>query len=270
MQPTPPFLTNREIDTFLGGGAAGTRHRQRLHQDGVLPEAKNLGRVQQFNLLIYPRFALAALLDEFRELPKAERTIAMLHRRAFRSSAFREVSNALRMAAGELGAWRFDELVERTGLFAEDALMTWNEVVEEAESHLHERFNIGFSSDLGIVQDLRPGICVVSFEDGAERFPRNRLAAPLEKGHAVAVERVKVMGSEQDFLMPSMTQVDEEERELIAWFAERSEPAAGAPTAVIFDETDNADRLPYRRPAGARKRRVRVAGTMNRAATTVH
>lgn len=273
MQPTPPFLTHRELDTFLGGAHRGPKQRQRLQRLALLPEAGAVKRVQRFNLLVFPRFVLAGLLADFPRLSGAGELMGTLSQQVCAGLEFRELSEALRRSARELPEWRYDMLIGHLVREARPAVQAFSEVVEAAEAQLHDRFDISFAAATGVVRNVTSGVYLVSVNDATERFPEIRAAAPVSEGRAVAVERVKVMGTEQDFLMPSVIdnlQVSDapadEEQELVAWFHAQSKPVA-MPAAVLVEENEHADVLPYRRSA-PRQRQWRGVGTMRRIGST--
>ncbi len=268
MQPAPPFITHREIDTFLGGASRGAKQRQRMQRLSLLPEPESIKRVQRFNLLIYPRFALAGLIGDFGRLTGASELTSRLSKQVFASAQFRELADELRGAARELPEWRYDVLIENLVREAHPAVRAFGEVVERAEAQLQERFDISFAAATGIVRGLDSGLYVVSVHNGTERIALNRVAAPVSEGRAVAVERVKVVGTEQDFLMPSVieqsavaTPVDDD-AELVDWFAQEAQ-STPALSAVVVDAADHLDVLPYRRST-PRRRRARGAGLMRR------
>lgn len=232
---------------------------------------KPIQRVQRFNLLIFPRFALAGLIGEFSRLTGAGELASRLSEQVLVSEQFRELSEALRRAAGELAEWRYDLLVESVVRDAQPAVQAFSELVEQAEGRLHEAFDISFAAATGVVRARDSGLYIVCVDGVTERIAPDRVAAPVSEGRAVAVERVKVAGTEQDFLMPSVidqpftASAADDDTALVDWFAKRSQDAV-APSALMVDPADHADVLPYRR-ATPRRRRVRGGGPMRRVGT---
>jgi len=262
----PTFITNRELDVFLGGGERGPRKRQRLHREHLLPDPMQIGRVNRINIAMFPRFALAGLVGDLTRLDGAPECLTALTRQAFALGMFGQLADAVRLSARAMDAWRFDQLVDEVAERAQPAVAEWNAAVSAAEHELHQRFGIAFSTAFGVVQRVNSGLCIVSLtEGGSQSFPADRVAAPVEKGRAVAIERVRVMDSEMNFVMPSTIEIpDSEERELAGWLAEMmAAPAEEAATPAAPDDS-TAEPLPYARRSGPRRARWRGAGTMTR------
>lgn len=261
----PTFITNREVDLFLGGGERGPRKRLRLRDEKLLPRPAELGRVRRYNIAVFPRFALVGMMPGLGQLSGAAQCLGSLTQRAFGLGAFSQVADAVRASAREMDSWRFDLLVDNVMERAEPAVAEWSACVDAAERELHERFDIGFSTALGVVERVASGIYLVSLEEGGtQRFPAERMAAPVEKGRAVAIERVRVMGNALDFVMPSTADIpDTQDRALAAWFKTMMMPAA-EPVAVTTSDDSTADQLPYGRSSAPRPSRWRGASTMTR------
>jgi hypothetical protein len=262
---SPAFVTNREVDLFLGGGERGPRKRQRLRNAMLLPWPAELGRVRRHNIAVFPRFALVGLMNEFGQLPGAAQCLRALTQSAFGMAAFTQLAEAVLSSAREMDTWRFDLLVDNVLERAEPAVYQWNACVDAAERELQARYDIGFSTALGAVERAASGICVVSLDaGGTERFPLERVAIPVEKGRAVAIERVRVMGTEMNFVMPSTTNIaDTEDRALAAWFKEAMMPTTEPVTVATSDES-TAEHLPYSRRSARRQAHWRGASTMTR------
>ncbi len=262
----PTFITNRELDLFLGGGEGGPRKRQRLRRARLLPDPAAIGRVNHFNIAMFPRFALAGLVGNLTRLDGAPECLTALTRRAFGLGMFGQLADAVRLSARGMDAWRFDQLVDEVAQRAQPAVAEWNKAINAAEHELHQRFGIAFSTAFGVVERVNPGLCIVSLnEGGSQSFPANRVVARVEKGRPVAIERVRVMDSEMNFVMPSTAEVpDREERELAGWLVGMmAAPTAEAATpAAPGDST--AEALPYSRRSGPRRGRWRGASTMTR------
>jgi hypothetical protein len=245
MATAPGFLTNHELDLFLGGGTAGQRQRLRLRKDKLLPEPAELGRVRQFNIALFPRFALAGLVRDLASISQASETMGVLTARVLRCAAFDEVSMAVRESAGLLGVWSFDALIQGVLERAEDAVREWDEVVQRAEVELAERLSISFSTELGVIERVANDVCIVSLDSGGvEQVPCMRVVAVAQKGQAVALERVNVLAKELGYVMPVEIMPDEQDRELAAWFAKMAVPDT---TPVLAEERSHYEPLPYRR-----------------------
>lgn len=261
----PTFVTTRELDVFLGGGERGPKKRQRLRREHLLPAPVDLGRVNRMNIAMFPRFALAALVGDLKRLSDATECLTALTERTFGVTMFSQLADAVRLSVKDMNdGWRFDQLVTDVVKRAEPAVAEWNSAVSSAESELHQRFGITFSTAFGVVERVSSGLCIVTLtEGGSERFDADRMAAPVEKGRAVAIERVRVMDSEMSFLMPSTVEVpDADERELSRWFTNML--TAPNEPAVAERDDSTAEALPYARPGAPRRARWRGASTMAR------
>lgn len=262
----PTFITSRELDVFLGGGERGPKKRQRLHREHLLPDPARIGRVNRINIAMFPRFALAGLVGDLTRLYGAPECLTTLTRQTFGLTVFSQLADAVRLSAKGMDGWRFDRLVADVAEHAQSAVAEWNAAVSAAEHELHQRFGISFSTAFGVVQRVNSGLCIVSLtEGGSETFDADRVAAPVEKGLAVAIERVRVMDSEMNFVMPSTADVpDSEERELASWLVGMmAAPTAEAATPFPHDDS-TAEPLPYTRRSGPRRGRWRGASTMTR------
>lgn len=208
-QAPPAFITHHEIETFLGGGKGAKRQRQRLQEDHRLPEPHWLARVDRFRTGIYPTFALAGLIDAVVQAPRALDRMQRLSAKVFASVAFRELTVALHQSITEVlhaqgpDGWRFDTVVQRLGALAEPVVLEWDGLVGEAEDQLVQ-WGIRFSSEFGSVERRSADMYVIALAERKERFSANRVAAPMHKGSAVAVEHVMVMGTGMDFVMPAV------------------------------------------------------------------
>lgn len=262
----PPFITNREVDIFLGGGERGPRKRQRLSHEKLLPRPADLGRVRRYNIGVFPRFALVGLMSELGQLSGATQSLTALTKRAFELGAFAQLADAVRASAREMDSWSFDLLLRDVLERAEPAIAEWTACVDAAECELHEGFGIGFVTTLGLVERVASGIITISLEaGGTERFPADRVAGSVEKGRAVAIERVRVMGSEMNFVMPSTATVpDAEDRALASWFSAMMTPVAEKATVAATPDDSTPEHLPYSRQSAPRRARWRGASTMTR------
>ena len=262
MATAPGFLTNHELDLFLGGGTAGQRQRLRLRKDKLLPEPAELGRARQFNIALFPRFVLAGLVRDLASISQASETMGILTAKVLRCTAFEEVSVAVRESASSLGAWSFDALIQGVLERAEDAVREWDEVVQNAEIELAERLSISFSTELGVIERVANDVCVVSLDGGgAERVPSIRVAAVAEIGRAVALERVNVLAKELGYVMPVENTPDDEDRAIANWFESMAAPAVTA--MAVEPDVSHHEPLPYRRSA-PRRARWHGSSTMTR------
>lgn len=210
----PPFITHREVESFLGGGTRGKRQRQRLQERGLLPEPLWVPRVDRVRVGLLPTFALAGLFDdELGAAPKTRDTLISLSLEALSSQPLRALSDAVgqvirEIVAADRGLWTFDALVERLAQDATDELSAWTELAQEVEGELHD-CGVQLYSEFGRVESVQDDVVVVSLADARlERFPAFRTAAPMRNGVAVAVEHVKVMATEREFLMPALLTPD--------------------------------------------------------------
>ena len=265
MATAPAFLTNHELDRFLGGGDSGSRQRQRLRQAHLLPTPVEVGKVRRFNIAVFPRFALAGLVRDLGTIPHATETMEAVTKKALRSNAFTEVCAAVRESALALQTWSFNELVQGVAERAADAVREWDEVVGSAERQLAEELGISFATEFGVVERVVNNICLVKLDSGAlEHVPCTRVAAAAEKGHAVALERVKVLSKELGYLMPlERTTLDADDIALASWFAGMTAPASGAESTIAEAHTSTFEPLPYRR-SRPRRGRWHGATTMTR------
>lgn len=260
----PTFITSRELDVFLGGGERGPKKRQRLHREHLLPDPARIGRVKRINIAVFPRFVLAGLVGDLTRLSGAPECLTTLTQHAFGLGVFAELADAVLLSAKGMEAWRFDRLVQGVIERAQPAVAEWNAAVSAAEHELNQRFGIAFATAFGVVERVDSGLCTVSLaEGGSQTFDADRVAAPVEHGLPVAIERVRVMDSEMNFVMPSTGEIpDRDERELARWLV----GMMTAPTEVATAETDDstAEPLPYARRSGPRRARWRGASTMTR------
>ena len=262
MATAPSFVTHHELDLFLGGGESGQRQRQRLRKARLLPAPAELGKVRRFNIAVFPRFVLAGLVRDLALIPRAPETMQTVAAAALRSAAFADVSAAVREAARALSVWSFEALVEGVVERAEDAVREWDAVVAAAEGELAERLGISFSTEFGVIERIADDVCHIALAAGeVERVPCLRVAAALEKGNAVALERVNVLAKELGYVMPLGTTPDHEERELANWFAKVAAPVTTV--AAVKTEPSHHDALPYRR-SRPRRARWHGASTMTR------
>ena len=258
----PGFVTNHELDRFLGGGSSGQRQRLRLQKDGLIPGPAGIDRVKRFNVAVFPRFVLAGLVRELGTIPGATEEMGRAASKLFASSAFTELRAAVRKTAITLDAWDFDYLVQSVGDHAPDAVQEWTSAVTAAEGGLAERFNILLASDIGLIEKAIGDTYIISLAGArVEQVPAVRVATSVEKGRAVALERVRVRGQELDYVMPLETTPDKQESELAGWFTEVMAPAKTS--AAVVEEVSHHEPLPYRRRA-PRNARWRGASTMTR------
>ncbi|MCP9490679.1 MAG: hypothetical protein MSC31_12485 [Solirubrobacteraceae bacterium MAG38_C4-C5] len=263
MPTAPCFVTHHELDLFLGGGDAGQRQRQRLRKARLLPEPADLGKVRRFNIALFPRFVLAGLVRDLALIPRAPETMQAVASAALRSEAFTEVSAAVREVACALNVWRFDALVEGVVELAEDAVREWDAAVVAAERELAERLGISFSTEFGVIERIANDVCIIALDaGGVEQVPCLRVAAAMEIGGAVALERVSVLAKELGYVMPLENTLDHDDGELANWFAKMAAPAPTT-TIVVESEASHHDPLPYRR-SQPRRARWHGASTMTR------
>jgi hypothetical protein len=172
--------------------------------------------------------------------------MAAVAAKALRSASFGEISAVVHDSARALNVWIFDALIEGVAERAEDAVREWGSAVATAERELAERRGISFSTELGVIQRVANGVCIIFLDaGGVEWVPAIRVAAVAEKGCAVALERVNVLAEELGYVMPLETTLDPEDRELANWIAKMAAPATT--TTVPEPEVSHHEPLPYRR-----------------------
>lgn len=263
----PGFVTNHELDRFLGGGDAGARQRQRLRHDHVLPMPAELGKVHRFNIALFPRFALAGLVRDLADIPGATDIMEETTAKALKSRVFSAVGKAVLESARALSDWSFTVLVEGVVEREPEAVQEWDEMVGTAERELQERLGISFDSELGVIEKVEDNLCRVGLVSGrVELVPCGRVVVSAEEGHAVVLERVNVLSKEMGYLMPLETALDKDELALGSWFARMSAPEPAA--AVAEQHVSNFEPLPYER-SRPRHRRWRGASTMTRVSANI-
>jgi hypothetical protein len=266
MTGAPGFLTNHELDQFLGGGDSGQRQRQRLLAAHLLPSAVTLGKVRRFNVALLPRFVLAGLARDLARIPHATETMQDVAARTLRSEAFGQVSAAVRESVRSFDHWSFDELVDGVVERAADAVHEWDEDVDAAEQELTERLGISFLGETGVVREADADVCVIALDSGGEEHvPSTRVVTAGVCGRAVLLQRVKVLSKEVGYVMPVENFGTEPgERDLAAWFASMSQPIA-TPGVVTADETyvSDSESVPYGR-AYSRRGHWHGSSTMTR------
>ena len=209
MSLAPAFVTHREIEGFLGGGAGGKRQRQRLQHRELLPEPFWLPRVDRTRIAIYPAFALAGLVNALAAAPDVKQRVRKQSTKVFDSAAFRELNEALQASAREVlraqQQWRFDAFVQYLGEIAEPVVVEWDAVVREAADALTP-WGVTVSSEAGCVERRSGNTYFVLLSgERTERFSAERVAVPqMHKGSAVTVEHVRVMGDGLDVVMPAL------------------------------------------------------------------
>ena len=206
---TPGFVTNHEIDGLLGGGHSGERHRQRLQEQGRLPEPRWLRRIDRFRVAVYPVFALAGLLDSLALAEDARERLSAASSAVLGSAAYDELAealgNSIRYIRSVRGSalWELGAITRQLGELAEPALAEWEAVVREAAESL-AAWGVLVSAEFGRVEEEGP-VYAVSLSDGPrEQFNRSCVAAGLHKGSQVGVEHVRVRGQGLDFVMPAL------------------------------------------------------------------
>lgn len=259
----PSFVTNHELDHFLGGGAAGQRQRLRLLKDSLLPSPIDVGRVRRFNIAVYPRFVLAGLVRDLAAIPNATGVMRDAARKVFSDPAFEEVCVALKETAQSLATWNYEALLGGVGERAEDAARQWSATVKAAERELTDALGISFSTDLGIVQRAAKNAYFISVGDNVvEQVPMARVAVAAMEGRAVVLERVRVMAKELDYVMPLKNIPDAKDRQLSEWFTAMMAPATEP--VVAEPDVSHHEELPYRRRSAPRRAKWHGASSMTR------
>jgi len=267
MSSAPGFLTNHELDRFLGGGAAGQRQRLRLLKDGLLPAPEDLGRVQRFNIDLFPRFALAGCVRDLAGIDGAIAAMNDANLKLRQAAAFKEMTAAVCESARLLAAWDFDELIRGAVERAGEAMVEYDRLVVHAERDLQERLGIAFRTDFGVIAAATQAFVDVTLHSGEmARVPLARCAVAAHEHAEVALERVSVLAKELGYVMPVEHSAEQDE-ELAAWFSAVSAPMR-VPNLVmsadaIRSEPDSVEGFPYRRPR-PRSGRWHGASTMTR------
>lgn len=197
------FVTHNEIDSLLGGGAAGSRHRRRLVERGWLPQAPML-RADRHQLAIYPEFALAALVIPAASSDHLKRLVAETADRAarlYRSDAFRRLSNPLVEAMKERGGrdvvWLIQALVDRD----RDAFVAWRDEVRNFADELNT-LSVSLDASLARIVSTDTGYVIRFRDEKTESYPRENSPSPLVPGNWVTRDRLKVGPQLKDFLLP--------------------------------------------------------------------
>lgn len=205
----PSFVTQHEMETFLGGGRTAARQIQRLRKEHRLPEPYWLPRVDRLRTGIYPIFALAGLVAGLEMRRELKERVDHLRAEVFASTAFVEVAEALRAAVADLrreqgdGTWYFDAAVRRVAEYAGPSVAEWSGIMAAAGERL-EDWGVRLSSELGSVESTTGVECVVAVDGYRKHFPLSRVAYRVPSGGLVAVQHVVVMDRGMDFVMPTV------------------------------------------------------------------
>lgn len=246
MSKAPSFLTNHELNLFLGGGGSGQRQYQRLRKAGLFPTPADLGKVHKARVALFPRFVLAGLTSDLATIPQATDVMEAAAAKVFHAPVFVKLRAAVLDVARALSAWNFGALVAGVVERAEDAVREWEEEVALAEGRLAQQLGISFSTEFGAIERVERDVCVISLDiGGIERVPLLRVATAHEEGRPVALERVNVLAKEIGYVMPLEVVEDQEERELAQWFAKMSS-LDPTPAAIIESEDSFYQPFPYR------------------------
>lgn len=114
---------------------------------------------------MFPRFALAGLVGDLTRLDGAPECLSDLTRQALGLRVFSQLTKAVLVSVRAMDGWRFDQLIDDVGELAPPAVAQFN----AAESELHQRFGIAFSTACGVIERVNSGICVVSLAEGGPR-----------------------------------------------------------------------------------------------------
>jgi hypothetical protein len=218
----PSFVTQHEMETFLGGGRTAVRQIQRLRNEHRLPEPYWLPRVDRLRTGIYPIFALTGLVAGLEMRRELKERIEQLRGEVFACTAFREVAEALWAAVADLrreqgdGTWYFDAAVRRVADYAGPSVAEWGGIMEEAGRRL-EDWGVRLSSELGSVESTAGLECVVSVDGYRKHFPLSRVAYRVPSGGVVAVQHVVVLDRGMDFVMPTVDMSMTLEGERLDW-----------------------------------------------------
>lgn len=196
------FVTHHEIESLLGGGSAGVRQRARLTDRGWLPKAPFI-RADRYSVAIYPEFCLSALAVSGRASRSLRHPIEVAAEKAVRlfdSNAYRAfrpcLAEALRHVDSEDAAglvWRAAEL--DYGVFS-----GWRDEVLDCSESL---VPLGLELEALAAKVAEVGnVYVIELGGQLERHPIEAAPQQLELGALVTRDRVKVLSTGHDFLLP--------------------------------------------------------------------
>lgn len=196
------FVTHRELDALLGGGAAGARQRRRLVARGWLPEAPTIFADRR-RALVYPEFALCALVGARPAAEGLRRPIENAARSAGRlydSHAYRQLHSCLVEALNRAGAEDVVALVRSAAEVDAEIVMAWRDEVAECVETLA---TFGVELDVLQAQVKEAGAAYVIEVGGrSESHPLDDSPQSLVLGDLVTRDRVRVASAARDFLLP--------------------------------------------------------------------
>jgi hypothetical protein len=196
------FVTHREVDALLGGGAAGSRQRRRLVDRGWLPEAP-LIFADRRRVAIYPEFALAALVVSGSAVEGFRHPVELAARtaqRLYESRAYRLFHSSLANALSEVSVEDVVGFARRANELDSDVFGAWRDEVLECADSLKK---IGVHLEALPARITEVGnFYVVDVEGQPEAHPVEDAPQLLELGAFVTRDRVSVASAVRDFLLP--------------------------------------------------------------------
>ena len=196
------FVTHREVDALLGGGATGARQRRRLVARGWLPEAPTIFADRR-RAVIYPEFALSALVVAGTAAAGLRRPIehaARSAQRLYDSDAYHQLHSCLVQALNISG---IDDVVALARSAAEvdaNVVIAWRDEVAECVDTLAR---IGVELDVLRAQVKEAGAAyVVEVAGEPESHPVEDAPQNLKLGDLVTRDRVRVASAVRHFLLP--------------------------------------------------------------------
>lgn len=196
------FVTHREIEALLGGGAAAGRQRRRLVARGWLPRAP-LVFADRRRVAIYPEFALSSLVigaSSTRGLRRPVESAATNAQRLYTSRAYRKIAAVLAQALHDVALEDVVELARRAAELDIGAIAGWRNDVADCADRL---------TFLGVELDVLPArvrdagaVYVVDLDGRTESHFVEDAPARLRLGDLVTRDRVRVASVSRDFLLP--------------------------------------------------------------------
>ena len=196
------FVTHRELDGLLGGGASGSKQRRRLVERGWLPKAPMLSGDRD-KLAVYPEFVLAALVvpaSAAASLSRPVKEAASRAQKLYESAAYRLFEKALKETLMATSSRDVVRIAECAASDYPDAFTTWRDEVRTCIDDL---------ASLDVFLEALPARVIEANDNyvidiDGRREPHLALDAPqaLSAGDLVTRDRVRVASAVRDFLLP--------------------------------------------------------------------
>lgn len=195
------FFTQHELDPVVG--TARTRERWEGH---LLPRGSRIRAYGQ-QAIIFPEFVVASVVANNR-IQAGDAMLGRIQHAAeslYRSSSFQTISSTLRPWLQGRTGWTLSDIVVLLREQSEDALLSWNEEIVEAEVRLG-RYGISFDVRLGRIAALTDhgyrvelygalDTALCPFRPGSHR---------LDIGSWVSINSVTLGALKGDVLMPAV------------------------------------------------------------------